>query len=155
MVRPQVRVLKSKRLVALDSKRRWLMGEGLMRFHNIVDTLDEGSRIELRAYNFVRAVRENGDPPVADEGDKLATLCSLYLRTHVFGIGNTALSFNIDQDEIVGPRPEQGQSLAVTECGIDVETRDPQDLITKRAQHLATADVQDGVLLLCRCFHCV
>src|ERR1700722_16973350 len=122
MVRLQVRVLKSKRLVALDSRRRWLMGEGLMRFHNIVDTLDEGSRIELRAHDVIRAVCENGDAPVANKGDKLAMLRSLYLRTHVVGIGNTAPPFNIDQDEVIGPRPEQGQSLIVAERGINLET---------------------------------
>jgi len=112
-----------------------------MRSHNVVDALDEGGRVELRAHNLVRAVGENGDAPVADESDELPGLRRLDLGAHVLGVRNAALPFNVDQDKVVGAAPEQGQSFAVAERGINFETRDSQDLITKRAQHLATADV--------------
>jgi len=124
-----------------------------MLLHNLVDTFDEGGRIELRAHNLVGAVGKNGDAPVADKGDKLSGLGSLDLGAHVFSPGYATLTFHIDQDKIVGSSPEHGQPVGVTECGINVKARDAKDLITKRAQHFAAADVQDGVLLLWSCFH--
>jgi len=124
-----------------------------MLLHNLVDTLNEGGWIELRADNFVRAVCENSDTPVANKGDKLPGLGSLDLGTHMFCVRDAALSFNVDQDKIVGSGPEHGQPVGVTECGIDVKARDAKNLITKRAQHFAATDVQDGVLLLWRGFH--
>ena len=118
-------------------------------------TVREGLRVELGADDLVGAVGENGDTPVADKGDELTGLHCFDLGAHVFGVGDTGLSFDVDQNKVVGFSPEQRQPFGMAECGVDVKAGDAKDLVTKRAQHLATADVQDGVLLLCRCFHCV
>jgi hypothetical protein len=60
---------------------------------------------------------------------------------------NPLFAFNVDQNEIVVPRPEHLQALIVTKGRIDVEAFDAKDLITQWAQHLAFANVKDGALL--------
>ncbi len=85
-------------------------------------TICKGLWVELGADDFVGAVGLDGHSPVADKGDELTGLRCLDLRAHVFGVGNTGLSFDVDQDEVVGLGPEQGQALGVAECGVDVKT---------------------------------
>jgi hypothetical protein len=118
-------------------------------FYNLTDTADEGGWIELRAYNLVGTICENCDAPVANESDKLARLRGLDLGAHLFRERNTALAFNVDQNEVIWASPKQGQPLSVAEGGIDLEARELKDTISKWTQHLTAADVQDCVFLLC------
>ncbi len=66
-----------------------------------MDPLCEGGGVELGADNLVGAVGENGDTPVADEGDELLMLGSFNLGAHAFGRWDTALAFHVDEDQII------------------------------------------------------
>jgi hypothetical protein len=80
MMLVQVRVLKSKRSSFRVDCDDGVIEDRLMRFHNPVHAFNKGSRVELSPHNLVRAVREDGDAPIADNRDKL--LSGLDLRAH-------------------------------------------------------------------------
>ena len=84
-------------------------------------TVREGLRVELGADDLVGAVGHNGHTPVTDEGDKLPGLRSLDLGAHMLSFGYAGLSFNVDQDKVVGLSPEQRQAFGVAECGVDMK----------------------------------
>jgi hypothetical protein len=124
-----------------------------MFWNDVADTLDKSCWIKLCTNDLIGAICQDSDTPIADKGYQLSVLGRLDLRAQMFCVTDSCLTFNVDQYKIVRPRPEHGQSLSVAEGGIYIEARDTKDLITKRTQHLAAADVQNRLLIACKWFH--
>lgn len=89
---------------------------------DVLHSLDERRRVELRAKNLIGAVRQNRDSPVADERHDLFRLSSLDLRAQMFSQRNAAFTFYVDQNKIVMARPEHGQAFYMAEGRIHLET---------------------------------
>ena len=112
----------------------------------LADAADEGCGIELGAKDFVGAVGMDSDAPVADEGNELAVLGGLDLGTETLGVMETGLALDVDEDEVEVAGPEEGEGLVDVAGGIHFEAGDTEDLIAKRAEHLALAEVEDLLL---------
>lgn len=107
----------------------------MQRLRRTKDALHPGHktmRVKFGAKDFVGAVRHNGNPPVTDERYKLALVRGSHLAAHLLGVRHTVLTLYVDQDEIVGPCPEQCEALLRREGGVDVEAGQPQNLVPQR-----------------------
>jgi hypothetical protein len=104
--------------------------------YGVLDSLEKGLRIKLGARDLVRAIREDGNSPVTDEGDELSMLRGLDLGTEMLCIWDTALSLDVNEYKIVVMALEHGESLRGTHRRVDVEARKAQNLVAKRSQHL-------------------
>ena len=71
----------------------------------------------------------------------------------MFCVGDAALSFDVDEDEIVGAGPKHGEPFGVGQGRLDVEAGEAENLVAERAEHLAATDVQDGAFTICDGFH--
>jgi hypothetical protein len=112
---------------------------------DLFDAGDERGGVELGAQDVVGAVGKKGDAPVADEGYELAVVCSLDLGAEVLGFSDAFFAFNVDEDEVVRACGEKGHSVAEDAGGVYLIARDAENLVTQWAEHLALADVQDGL----------
>ena len=120
-------------------------GNVLVLFDHSANTLDEGSGIELRAYDVIGAVGEDGDAPVAEEGDELVGVRGLGLRAEALGGVNSLFAFDIDEDEVVGAALEHHETVSAREGGVDRVAGETQDLVPEGAKDLAMTDVKDGL----------
>lgn len=111
-----------------------------------VDAFDEGPGVELGAEDLVGTVGEDGDAPVADEGDELAGMSGPDGGAEGLGVVDAGDPLDVNQDEGVGARGEEGESLGGAERGVDFVAGDAEDLIAQGAKHVALAEVEDGGL---------
>ena len=64
------------------------------------DAFDEGGGVELGAEDFVGAVGEDGDAPVAEEGDQLVGVRGFDLGAEALGVADAFFPFDVDEDEV-------------------------------------------------------
>jgi len=105
---------------------------------------DECLGVELGADNLVGAVGEQGDAPVADEGDELAGMDGLDLGAEALGVGHGGFAFDVDEDEVGCLLVEERETFVDVACGFDDEAGEAQDLVTNGPEDLALTDVKDG-----------
>lgn len=125
-----------------------------MRLQNFPYTLDEGCRVELGAENFVWAVCEEGNAPVADKCQELPGLGGLDLGTERFRVVDTGFTFDVDENELILTSLKQRQSFADSERGVNFKTGDTKNLIAQRTQRLASAYMKNYGFRSLGKFHC-
>ena len=108
------------------------------------DAFDEGGGVELGAEDFVGAVGEDGDAPVAEEGDELVVMRGLDFGAEPLGGVDALFAFDVDEYEVERLCFEEDNSLGVGEGGVYEEAGEAQDLVAEGAKNLAAADVEDG-----------
>jgi len=121
-----------------------LRGDGC---DDVAHALSEGGGVELGSHDLVRTICHDGDTPVTDEGDCLVWLRGFDLRTGMLGFLDPALSFYIDEDEIVRTLPEDGDAFLIAEGGVDFEALQGEDAIPEGADGFASADVKNYALV--------
>jgi hypothetical protein len=117
------------------------------------DASEKGLGVELCPQDLVRTVGENGDTPVAYEGDKLAGMRRADQGAERLGLVNSGLTFYVNQDEIVWPSLKEGEAFEMIETGVYLEVGETKDLVSKRTKHLAATDVKDRWFRRLRLIH--
>ncbi len=100
-----------------------------MPCEDVADALNEGFGVELRADDLVRAVGEDGDAPVADEGYELIGVGGFDLGAEGLGDMDAGLAFYVDEDEVVWAAIENYDRLGVAQGGVDIVAIEAEDLI--------------------------
>ncbi len=102
----------------------WIDPSGTKRLVFLKDAAnsrDEGGRIKLGPHDFVGAIGEDGDPPIADKRDELIVLRGLDRGAKVLCFRYAAFALDINQDQVVGRAAEHRNSFSRAERRVDAE----------------------------------
>ena len=105
--------------------------------------------VEFGAEDLVGAVSQDGNAPVADEGDELPVVRGLDLRAETLRFMQNGLCFHVDQNQVPWFGAELFKALSKAGRGFDHVAGDAQNLIPDGAQNLSLAKVQNGFLWWC------
>jgi hypothetical protein len=78
------------------------VSQTLVFFEDCLDPSYKCRRVKLSPNDLVRAIGEEGDPPIANERDELPVVGGPDVRTKVLGFMNASLPLHIDEDEVIG-----------------------------------------------------
>ncbi|MCU1322840.1 MAG: hypothetical protein JWM43_2489 [Acidobacteriaceae bacterium] len=93
---------------------------GRDHWHDRLNTLDEGLGIELGAKNLVRAVRQDGDAPVADESHKLPWVGRADLGAEALCGMNSCLTFDVHKYKSIRTVGEKRNDFGMVQRGVYV-----------------------------------
>lgn len=111
--------------------------------YDVVDAADECSRIELAAHHVIGTVADDGDAPVADEGDLLLGFDLLEHGTELIGSFEIGFALDVDEDEIeAGLLQDLGGLVVVVAAGYFV-SGDPENLVPDGAEKTLRRDVEN------------
>ena len=99
-------------------------------FEGLADAGDEGGGVEFGAENLVGAVGEDGDAPVAEEGDELVVMRGLDFGAEPLGGVDALFAFDVDEDEVRCLLAEERETLVDVTGGFDSEAGEAEDLVT-------------------------
>jgi uncharacterized protein YijF (DUF1287 family) len=104
--------------------------------------------IELISDYVVRAVALDRHAIVADIGNMLGRDNLLDFAAHPLRFFRSSLTFHIDQDQVIVLLRYVGQHLAQRERGDDLESMEPEDIVTELAQGFPAANVVNRRFLI-------